>query len=150
MSTTKILLMDDSLKHRKACIAAFADDSSVELVAVADYMEAVLRVQRGERFDVALLDLLMPAEPETLGASGLKFIGQSIPVGYPLAVKLALLGIPKVAVVTDTGHHDHPASAMMDWFRWESFRINESTVLFTHAPLLSDDAKDWKMILQMF
>lgn len=66
------------------------------------------------RFDAVLLDLLMPASKMTMGPEGMKFVGQEMPTGFALALKAVLAGAKFVAVVTDTNHHDHPASAMLD------------------------------------
>ena len=144
----KILLVDDSLAHRKAGEVQLTNAHN--LTTVADYTEAV-SISRNSVFDVALLDLLMPSETMTLGAEGLKFLGEEIPVGFPLAIKMAVLGIPHIIVATDTNHHDHPASAIVDWFgSHESIKINDSTVHFIHSPLTTDCMKDWHAILTTF
>lgn len=143
----KILLVDDSPKHRKAGVLDLTALGH-EVIAMSDYTEARRVVESGG-FDVALLDLLMPAEATTLGGEGMAFFGQPFPVGFPLAISMALQGVKHVAVATDTNHHHHPASAAMDWFRTGPFQIHESHVLFTHAPLRSDGAKDWAKILSV-
>jgi hypothetical protein len=144
----RILLVDDDRRHRQSGVDQLSALGH-EVVAHSDYTDALREVKKGGvPFDVALLDLLMPAEATTLGTSGLAHFGKPIPVGYPLAVKLALLGVRFVGVATDTNHHDHPASAMMDWFPREPFRIAESTVLFVHAPLREDESKDWALVLE--
>lgn len=145
----RILLVDDSRKHRDAGVA---DLSALghEVVALRDYSE-VAKVVRGERFDVALLDLLMPAEAMTLGSAGLAHLGESFAVGYPLAVYLAARGVPFVAVATDTNHHNHPASAMMDWLVGDVVTINGGTVMFMHSPMKSTSdgqVKDWAEVLR--
>jgi len=140
----KILLVDDDLKHRmagKEQLSALGH----EVVVLSDYFEAV-KVAEGGQFDVALLDLLMPAEADKLGEEGLQYLGESIPVGYPLSVKLATLGILYVVVATDTNHHNHPASAIMDWFINKPFTVAGSKVLWIHAPM-NGDVKDWKAAL---
>ncbi len=142
----RVLLVDDEKRHRESGMEQLTALGH-EVVATSDYSEAVQRVAEVQ-FDVAFLDLLMPAEAETLGPKGMAHLGKSTPVGYPLAVKLALEGVRLVAVATDTNHHDHPASAMMDWFRDKGkFKIANSTVLFVHAPLLEDGRKDWARVL---
>jgi len=142
----KILLVDDSPKHRKAGIEDLTALGH-EVVAKSDYTEARSAVSK-ERYDVALLDLLMPAEATTLGGEGLSFFGQPFPVGYPLAVSMALEGVKFVAVATDTNHHSHPASAAMDWFRGQRFFVQDSSVLFLHAPMCSGGVKDWAEVLR--
>ncbi len=144
----KILLVDDSLAHRKAGKTQLTNIH--DLTTVSDYTDAVVLARDGA-FDVALLDLLMPAEATTLGTEGLRFLGEEIPVGFPLAIKMALSGIPHIIVATDTNHHDHPASAIVDWFGpHKSIKINSSTVRFIHSPLTTDRMKDWDAILKIF
>lgn len=146
----RILLVDDSPKHRRAGVADL-ELLGHEVVALADYTEAY-RLTGKEYFDVALLDLLMPAEGMTLGEEGMAFFGEPFPVGYPLAISLALSGIGLVAVATDTNHHNHPASAVMDWFRDSPFLVvqgkKRGLVRFLHAPIKEDGAKDWVKVLE--
>ena len=141
-----IILVDDSLKNRKAGEDQLAHLHN--LTTLSDYTDAV-HIVRSTAFDVALLDLLMPAEAETLGAEGLAFLGEEIPVGFPLAIEMALCGVPQIIVATSTNHHNHPASAIVDWFGYRrTARINDSVVRFIHAPLTEDQGKDWHSILE--
>lgn len=142
----KILLVDDSPKHRKAGVEQL-EALGHEVTALSSYTEAQEVVQQGGRFDVALLDLLMPSEPMTLGGQGLAHLGKPIDVGYSLSIKLALLGVSRIAVATDTNHHHHPASAIMDWFRDRAFQVNEATVAWMHAPMTEEGVKDWSKVL---
>ncbi len=140
----RILLIDDSKKHREAGVADLSA-AGHEVVAVSEYSQ-IRSLLKDRSFDCALIDLLMPAEEMTLGPEGMNHFGEPFDVGYSLAVYLAIQGIPLVAVATDTGHHDHPASALMDWFHGEAFRVNQSTVCYMHAPMKKvGDAylKDW-------
>ncbi len=144
----KILLVDDSRKHREAGVA---DLSALghEVTALRSYSD-VAKVIRTQQFDVALLDLLMPSEPMTLGGAGLEHLGEPFSVGYPLAVYLASVGVKFVAVATDTNHHHHPASAMMDWLSGEVLNMNGSAVMFMHAPMKDvghNRVKDWSLVL---
>jgi len=145
----RILLVDDSRKHREAGVADLTALGH-EVVAFRDYAE-IREVVKNESFDVALLDLLMPAEGMTLGSEGLAHLGEPFAVGYPLAVYLATQGIPFVAVATDTNHHNHPASALMDWFDGTVINISGSYVQFMHAPMKKVAEawlKDWPRVLE--
>ncbi len=143
----KILLVDDSAKHRRAGVEQLTVLGH-EVVALSDYTEALERAMGGEYFDAALLDLLMPAEATMLGDSGMALLGQPFAVGYALAVLIALAGVPFVAVATDTNHHNHPASAVMDWFPKSTIQIEDSKVIFMHAPLCAGGEKNWALILE--
>lgn len=90
-------------------------------------------------FDVVLSDLLMPASRMTMGSEGMKFVGQEMPVGFALALMASQHGAKYVAVVTDTNHHNHPASAMLDSFQARNdvfFDINGAKVGFYHSPMI--------------
>ena len=142
----KILLVDDSVKHRRAGKRQL-EALGHEVVALCDYTEAREEAKKGG-FDVALIDLLMPAEPQTLGVEAVKeFVGTEIAIGFPMAISLAILGIGKIAVVTDTNHHNHPMSAAVDWFQGK-VQIAGASVIITHAYLNSDGAKDWEAALK--
>lgn len=145
----KILLVDDSRKHREAGVADLTALGH-EVVALGNYSD-VAKTIREQQFDVALLDLLMPSEPMMLGGEGLSHLGEPFAVGYPLAVYLARKGIHHVAVATDANHHNHPASAMMDWLSGESVSVNGGSVTFMHAPMKQvgdKEVKDWPVVLR--
>ena len=145
----KILLVDDSKKHRAAGLTDLTALGH-EVIVLRDYSD-VQMVVRQEHFDAALLDLLMPAEGMMLGGEGLSHLGQPLAVGYPLAVLLAAEGIRYVAVATDASHHDHPASALMDWMSGTEFNVNGNRVRFMHAPMKQIDGawvKDWPEVLK--
>lgn len=141
----KILLIDDSRKHRESGVADFSADGH-EVVAVRSYGEAMKIAD--ESFDTALIDLLMPAEGMTLGEKGMEHFGEPFAVGYPLSIYLASKGIKKVAVATDSNHHDHPASAMMDHVAMKKIVVGESSIIWMHSPMKSDSTKNWKAVLE--
>jgi len=141
----RILLVDDSPSHREAGINDL-EALGHEVVALDSYETVLKTADLGERFDVALLDLLMPAEAMMLGGDGLGHLGESFAIGYPLSAYLALKGVGLIAVATDTNHHSHPASAFMDWVACEPLEINSARVLWMHAPMKEVDGKwekDW-------
>lgn len=145
----KILLIDDSRKHRESG-AADLGALGHEVVALKNYAE-VAHVVDEQQFDIALIDLLMPSEPMTLGEEGLAHLGEPFAVGYPLAVYLAKKGIRLIAVATDTNHHNHPASAFMDWLNDESVNVNGSSITFMHSPMKQvgeKQVKDWLCVLE--
>lgn len=140
----KIMLLDDSLRHRRAGKSQLMALGH-EVVALCNYTEA-RRLAETEHFDVALIDLLMPAEAETLGPDAIaQFLNQEIGVGFPMAMQLAKT-IPLIAVATDTNHHNHPMSAIVDWFH-EPLTVNGGKVLIMHSPMSVDGSKDWSVVL---
>ncbi len=144
----RILVLDDMKKHRVAAVEQLRVDEH-EVVAVSSYEQAVNLAVNGEKpFDVALVDLLMPAETMTLGVEGMKFLGQPIDVGFSLSMKLAIHGVKRIAVVTDMNHHHHPASAIMDWFLGHELDICGCKVRFMQAWILENGAKDWRKALE--
>ncbi|MDA1169435.1 MAG: hypothetical protein O3A36_03800 [bacterium] len=149
----KILVVDDNKKHRESALDQLSTDH--EVVTLDSYESAIEVLQRGCNIDVLLSDLLMPAEPYCLGPQGLKLLGHEIPIGLVLMLRAAQVGIPLIAVITDANHHCHPMSAALDWIGpayWNTngnklMKINTSTVLIAHAPLLDDGRKNWQAAL---
>ena len=146
----RILLVDDTKKHREAGLAELTALGH-EVVAIDNY-ESVLamRPEVLAAFDVALLDLLMPTEYcGALGGAGLEFLGQPFAIGYVLSVHLARSGVRFTAVATDMNHHHHPAASLMDTVRG-SFQVDGNRILWTHAPMKDVEgvrAKDWSAVL---
>lgn len=83
-------------------------------------------------WDAVLCDLLMPAGREAQGSKGQMYVGKEMSVGWALAITAALQGAKYVAVVTDMGHHDHPASAMLDSMNRTIFVLHGANALFTN------------------
>ncbi|MDP2641867.1 MAG: hypothetical protein Q8P21_01055 [bacterium] len=142
----RILLVDDSVRHRRAGIKQL-EAAGHQVVALNSYGEAHRQV-RQEQFDVALVDLLMPAEEMTLGEEGLKHLGSQIGVGYALALDLPYGNVGAVVVATDTNHHNHPLSAIVDWFHGRPLIVNGKAVRIIHAKLNEDGTKDWLSALE--
>lgn len=144
----KILLVDDSAKHRGGGERDL-ETLGHEVVVISNYEEGLARIMENEeRFDVALLDLLMPAEAYMLSPDAqAAHLGREIGVGYPLIFVMAAYGIKHIAVVTDGNHHHHPVVATVDWVCRDTFTVNGSKVLIRYAGLTPDGAKDWAQIL---
>ncbi|MEK7560670.1 MAG: hypothetical protein AAB539_01810 [Patescibacteria group bacterium] len=146
----KILLVDDNARHRRAGIKDL-EALGHKVIAISDYWSALdyARNPGNERFDAAILDLLMPAEPTTLSPQAItEYLGREIAVGFPLILKLSQYGIRRIAVATDTNHHQHPMSAIVDWFQdGQPITANGAKVLIMHAPPRSDGTKAWDEIL---
>jgi CheY-like chemotaxis protein len=144
----RVLLVDDSLKHRRAGIRQL-EALGHEVVAFCDYGDA-RQAAKDQRFDAALIDLLMPAEPTTLGpAASKEYVGREIAIGFPMSLELSSLGIKEVAVATDTNHHNHPMSAAVDWFHGKALSVNGAKVLIMHCPMCEDGSKDWAKVLTL-
>jgi CheY-like chemotaxis protein len=97
-------------------------------------------------WDAVLSDLLLPAPKYQQGSEGQRHVGKEMPVGWALVLQAALEGAKYIAVVTDTNHHDHPASALMDALGSTSFLngrgapkfiINGAKAGFYHSPMRS-------------
>lgn len=85
-------------------------------------------------FDAVLVDLLMPASRHTQGPKGMPFVGQEMPIGIFLVLLAAKSGAKHVALLTDTDHHSHPASACLDPFAYGPINIEGATVLLCNHP----------------
>ena len=149
----RILVVDDSLRHLDAARKCLAEH---ELTLVDSYGEAMKLLAPNAPFDAVLSDLMMPAEPQTLGPEGYKFLGHQMPIGFVVAFRAAQAGVKRIAVITDANHHNHPISAALDWIGpayWDgqkhpTFQLNGATVLVAHASFLEDGGKDWTAALK--
>lgn len=142
----RILLADDQVRQRRAGKTQL-EAAGHEVIAVGQYNEA-RELAKQQPFDFALIDLLMPAEPNTLGTEGMKYLGEQDGFGFPLAIELAHLNIGAIAVVTDMNHHNHPMAAVVDWFLGRTLSINGKTVIIRQAALTSDGNKNWLVALE--
>ncbi len=97
-----------------------------------EYYDRAMNETKLPYWDVVLTDLLMPAGRMAQGGVGLQYVGQEMAVGWSLALQAAKNGAKYVAVVTDTNHHHHPASAMLDCFNRHFFTIDGARVLMTN------------------
>ena len=149
----KILLIDDTNRHRKAGKQQLVALGH-EVKSFGTYSGARHAVESGETFDAALIDLNMPAEIDPWGAGFPKeYLGQSVAVGYPLALSLSLLGIPCVALSSDGGHHANPYNAMLDWLKGKPLEVNGRKIIYLEALMTKNDAgelvKDWSAALEI-
>jgi CheY-like chemotaxis protein len=85
-------------------------------------------------FDVVLLDLLMPASPSAQGPEGMKHVGKEMPIGTFLVLLAMSAGVKNIGLVTDTNHHNHPASACLDPINRKVIKIGDVRVLATNYP----------------
>lgn len=142
----KILLLDDSLQNRQAGKKQL-EKLGHEVVLTNGYGQAIRKVRK-ESFDVALIDLMLPAELDTLNKKAIrKYFGIDIPIGFPMIFYLVKHGIRLIALATDINHHDHPISASIDWIRGRIFSINDCKVMILHAKKFEDGTKDWEWVL---
>lgn len=98
-------------------------------------------------FDVVLTDLLVPASREAQGGEGMKFVGQEMPLGTTIALQALMMGIKKVAVVTDMNHHHHPASAAFDCFAGKPCKLEGVNIICTnHVQLVGIDVETGALV----
>ena len=59
------------------------------------------------------------------------------------AISAAQQGLPLIVIVTDAGHHDHPAFALVDYLGWNKpISLGASTLFITEA-IMKNGVKDW-------
>ena len=124
----RILVLDDSTAHRFSAPSLLRDH---DLTVVSTYEEAEMRLG-ADKFDAFLGDLMLPASEKTLSPKAYHFVGEEMPLGTILALLALKHGVKYVAVLTDTNHHMHPASAAFDEFqpRWTGpFAVGDTRIL---------------------
>lgn len=113
MNSMNILVVDDNAEHQASAERQLTGHN---LTVVSSYSEASELLESNVKFDMALLDLMMPAaDLRTLGKNAKEFQDKELPMGTILAFQALRAGVKKVAVLTDTNHHMHPASAAFDY-----------------------------------
>jgi hypothetical protein len=126
----KVLVVDDNPNHR-ASAHAFLKGHDLTVVGTYDEAENVIG---SEQFDVVLFDLMIPASRKAQAGKGMQFVGQEMPIGTTLGFFALSKGVKNVAVVTDTNHHDHPASATFDEFSpFEPFAVGDARILLVNC-----------------
>lgn len=145
----KILVIDDTPINLDAAKAQLADhdvtvaasyDKAMQLMFVIDEHHVHFGGIRNH-FDVVLVDLLMPASRANQAPTSAE-AGKTMDVGIYLALLAASRGVARfVGLLTDSGHHNHPASACLDAFQegtggrgWEPLYIsvNDCRVVLTN------------------
>jgi len=152
-----ILVVDNHELNRASAAYQFGDGN--ELSVCETYKEGV-ELLRSRPFDVALLDLLMPPESFTLsGAAFEKVVGSEFPAGIFAALVAARAGVREVRIITDASHHDHPATALIDFIAWgteipcgAASRITFEKARTVQIPRstgrINDSVKDWASTLE--
>lgn len=150
----KILVIDDNPVHQQSARQTLEGH---DLTVVDSYDLGQKLVKKDHGFEAVLVDLLMPASRQALGTRGEQFGGQEMPVGIFLALLAAKNGAKYVAVLTDSSHHDHPASACFDAFNPHEdsptvFTVESARVLLCNGwDFLNQDekpmSKNWGKLL---
>lgn len=142
----KILVIDDSSIHLEAARKTLVGHD----ITLCDSHDEAIELLTCN-WDAVLCDLMMPAGENAQGSKGQKFIGEEMAVGWSLALTAASRGAKYVAVATDTNHHNHPASAMLDGIRNHMFSVDGARMLMTNNLIFVDvegeEGKDWGDIL---
>lgn len=152
-----ILVVDNSELNRASALFQLSEGNNLSVCET--YKEGVELI-RSRTFDVALLDLLMP--PESFMLSGTAFekvVGSEFPAGIFTALVAARAGVKNIRIITDASHHDHPATALIDYISWgtEIACGNASRITFEKARTVqiprstdrvNDSVKDWTSTLE--
>ena len=142
----KILVVDDKPIHRRS--AKKLEELGHAVVLESCYMDVFNRKDL-ETFDVALIDLMMPAEDYALGQKAMEeHLGKEIPIGYALVFRLAMAFIRRIAVVTDGNHHHDPMVATMDYLQRGIYQVGIGMVIMQYAHLNDDGSKNWEAALK--
>lgn len=143
-----VLVFDDNGRHGMTAVSQLSVRFNVMAVTSYDHAQALIET---EKFDIVLLDLLVPASAKMMGGKGEKFIGQEMPV-TPFLLLLALQrGVKRIGILTDAGHHDHPASACLDMFRGQSVGVGDVRIVLSNADVGEKDhvrTKYWDQVVE--
>lgn len=128
----RILILDDTEANRNSAAWQFGDTNVVEVFS--SYRTAV-EALRQNRYDLVLLDLLMQPESFMLSDTAYaKVAGSEFSAGSIVALVASLSPATQVTVVTDASHHDHPATALLDYLWNQPITFaNGSSLTFRQA-----------------
>ena len=144
----RILVVDDNPAHLAAAKEQLGKEHEPTLLD--SYEPALELLSRSTDlspppFDALLCDLLMPAEPMTLGPEGMQYLGHEMPIGLVLAIRAATAGVQLVAVITDANHHNHPMSAAVDWLGVPL--LTKDGVIWVQHAKIQNGVKNWQHAL---
>tara|TARA_B100000315_G_C14502389_1_gene552952 strand:+ start:568 stop:1185 length:618 start_codon:yes stop_codon:yes gene_type:complete len=141
MDRTRILVVEDKEKHQRAAQALLANH---EVIVKPTFDEAIDVLKGKDGFmtggddvaavpvDALLTDLFYTQGRGECQAS--RHLGrEEFGFGFPLTLIAALQGVPKIGVVTDMNHHDHPMAYTFDHLKQDGparIRINDAEVMF--------------------
>lgn len=128
-----MLLFDDSPVHMR--FGGKQLSRTFNVWTASSWDEALRKLQYGG-FKYLLSDLLVPASAENQGPCGIPYVGKEAPMGAIMALLALAHGVRGIGVVTDKGHHDHPASAAFDYFPEAPVTIGSVKILLTNQPNL--------------
>jgi CheY-like chemotaxis protein len=140
----KILVIDDSPIHQAAAKKQLGEHHDLTVVGSYDEGQALLGYEKWDRhsdkhdFEVVLVDLLMPPSRQMQSDSR---AWEEMPVGIFLAILAAKNGAKYVAVLTDSNHHSHPASACIDALNKKEYRPSHFVV--EGAQVLLSNNRGW-------
>jgi len=158
----KILVIDDYAGNQSAAKAQLAAHDLTIVSTVDEARDLLCSKESTQHFDAVLCDMLMPGGCECyIGYETAKLSAQEMPVGFALTLMAVIHGAKYVAMVTDTGHHHHPISALIDSLEtagWKNnipirriFSIDGARVGYYHAPMVKVEggtySKDWGKVL---
>jgi CheY-like chemotaxis protein len=143
----RILVLDDTEINRAAAQYQFGEKNQVDIFST---YKAAAEALRHSQYDYVLLDLLM--EPESFMLSDSAFArvaGSEFAAGSIVALVAATKPNTHVIVASDASHHDHPATALLDYL-WNSRIVmeNGSSLIFRQASTVKNTlggmyVKDW-------
>jgi CheY-like chemotaxis protein len=157
MKGLRMLVVDNQELNRASATFQFAESNTL---SVCDTYKEAADLLRTKQFDVVLLDLLMPPESFTLSDKAFeRVVGSEFPAGIFIALVAARAGVKDIRIVTDASHHDHPATALIDFIPWGSALScgSDSHITFEKARTVqipgstdrvNDSVKDWASTLE--
>lgn len=153
----KVLIVDDKEYNIEAAVEQLSDEYEVVCArSSSEALELLAEINQGRHgavkkgeFDIVMTDCFMPAEPDGLsGKRKIEWAGVEIPAGLVIAILAARLGIEKIVICSDMGHHSHPISWMMDYILGPGLIACGCEHEWDSGD--GPSRKDWKEILKKF
>jgi len=148
MKRLDILVVEDNKDHLENAVEQLG--KSHNLVTATSF-DGALKELKQRPFKVLLSDLMMQKGSfDVMSSKGREFAFEQLPYGFPLIlIGAQTYQIPRMAIVTDMSHHDHPMAYCLD-FVHGTMKIQDSLVRIEHAPMIEKNGimvKDWRNVL---
>ncbi len=139
-----VWVVDDTAENRRSALAKYGAKNEVKLFANYGAMLKALADPENQRPTLLPTDLMMPVEEFTLSPEATNsHKGAEFPAGMFIAKRALIKEVPRISLQTDTNHHDHPASAALDFLQREGAIQIGSRAITPHSARIIDEVKDW-------
>lgn len=138
----RVLIVDDKISNLVVARKQLFD--LTELVTSDSCLDAINLIDNYS-FDYVLTDLLMLTEIFFQSKDSMaRYAYDEMDIGIIVAIKALEKHVKNIAIVSDTGHHDHPCIHLIE-------KLSKNSIVTSGKNWIDDSGvKNWKNVLQSF